>query len=397
MLNDLVIRQLPVPEKGVAQYPDGKLAGFGVRVTATGAKSFYLTYRHNGISRRLNLGRYPVTPLQKARAKALAAMAELAEGRDPDANRKAARTNHDTFAAAVDAFVDGYCKRYNRASTAAETERLLKAYFLPAWKKKRTATITKSDVAAALDPLMERGAHASARHAFAAIRKLFNWLIETGALEASPCAGMKPPAKAGNRDRVLTDDELRQIWQAAVAIGWPFGPIGQLLILTAQRRGEVSAMQWEHIDTARAVWTIPAERTKNGKPHAVPLTPEAMAVLATIPRTSSPYVFPARGLPDQPYSGHSKGKRELDAAADMHDWTLHDLRRTAATGMARLGIAPHVVERVLNHVSGTFSGVAGIYNRFRYEDEMREALSAWERHVLGIVAEAGKSGPVGVS
>ncbi|MFM9941223.1 MAG: tyrosine-type recombinase/integrase [Hyphomicrobiaceae bacterium] len=383
MLNDLVIRRLPIPAEGVTQHPDGKIAGFGVRVTAGGVKSFYLAYRHRGKSRRLNLGRYPVTPLQKARGRALAALSELAEDRDPSGSE--AQTKGDTFAASLTAFVEGYCKRYNRASTAAETERLLRVYFLTAWERRTTASITKADVAAALEPVMKRGSHAAARHAFAAVRKMFNWSVEQGAIETSPCAGMKPPAKAGSRDRVLSDDELKTIWTNAITVGYAFGPIVQILMLTAQRRGEVAAMQWSDIDTTKAVWTIPAERTKNGKPHAVPLSPSALALLATIPRMTSPFVFPARGKPNQPYSGYSKGKRELDAAADLHDWTLHDIRRTAATGMARLGIAPHVVERVLNHVSGTFSGVAGIYNRFRYEDEMRAALIAWEKALRAIV------------
>ena len=367
----------------MTQHPDGKIAGFGVRVTAGGVKSFYLAYRHHGKSRRLNLGRYPVTPLQKARGRALAALSELAElseGRDPNTNA-ATKAEADTFAAAIDAFVEGHCKRYNRASTAAETERLLRVYFLPAWEHRSAASITKADIVAALEPVVKRGAQAAARHGFAALRKLFNWMVEQGALTASPCTGMKTPGKAGTRDRVLTPDELANLWTHAAAIGFPFGTIAQVLALTAQRRGEVAAMKWQDIDFEKAVWTIPAERTKNGKAHSVPLPPAVLALLATVPRTASTYVLPARGKPNQPYSGYSKGKRELDASADLHDWTLHDIRRTAATGMARLGVAPHVVERVLNHVSGTFAGVAGIYNRFRYEDEMRAAHDAWAVHV----------------
>ena len=377
MLNDLIIRKLPMPAQGVAQHPEGKIPGFGVRVTAGGVKSFYLAYRHHGQSRRLNLGRYPVTPL----AKAFAALAELEEGRDPTGPAIAS----EGFAKALDAFVEGYCKRYNRPSTAAETERLLKVYFLPVWQRRSVETITKADVAAALEPVMKRGSKMAARHAFAAIRKMLNWLVEQGAIETSPCLGMKPPAKAGSRDRVLTDDELKAIWQAASGIGYPFGPIVQVLMLTAQRRGEVAAMQWGDLDLEKGVWTIPADRTKNAKPHAVPLSVTARDLLRRIPRTGSAYVFPARGKPKQPYAGYSKGKRELDAAAGLHDWTLHDIRRTAATGMARLGIAPHIVERVLNHVSGTFAGVAGIYNRFRYEDEMREALNKWEQWLVATV------------
>lgn len=123
-------------------------------------------------------------------------------------------------------------------------------------------------------------------------------------------------------------------------------------------------------------------RTKNGKPHTVPLSDLAIAILRAQPRFDSPFVFPARGKPDRPYSGYSKGKREIDALAAMHDWTLHDLRRTAATGMAQLGVPPHVVEKILNHLTGSFCGVAGIYNRFTYQAEMREALDLWGAHVM---------------
>lgn len=380
MLNDLSIRKLPVPSEGVAQHPDGKLPGFGVRVTANGVKSFYLAYRHEGKNRRLNLGRYPATSLQKARGKAYAALSELEDGNDPSGQV----TKTGTFSAALDAFVLNHCQRHNRASTAAETERLLRVYFQPDWKNRNVRAITKADVAQTLEPILKRGAHGSARHAFAAVRKLFNWMVEQGMIESSPCAGSKAPGKAGSRDRVLDDTELSLIWATSACIGLPFGPIVQLLMLTAQRRGEVVAMAWKEIDKATGVWTIPGERTKNGKSHAVPLSKGALSVLATIPTTASPYVFPARGKPNKPYSGYSKGKRELDAAAKLHGWTLHDLRRSAATGMAKLGIAPHVIERVLNHVSGTFGGVAGIYNRFKYDDEIREALKLWDEYVAGV-------------
>ena len=310
----------------MAQYPDGKIAGMGVRVTATGAKSFYLAYRFLGRAHRLNLGRYPTTTLAKARAKAHAALVALSEGNDP----RGTDSKGQPFATVLSAFIEGHCKRHNRPSTAAETERLLNCYFLPFWKSRSVDSITRADVSAALEPVMKRNAHSSARHAFVALRKFFNWCVENGKLNDSPCAGMKPPAKAGSRDRVLSNDELRDIWRHAEALGYPFGRIVQLLMLTAQRRTEVSAMAWDEFDQANAVWTIPAERSKNGKPHTVPLSPASLDILRQIPRTTSRYVFPARGMPQQPYTGWSKGKRQLDAAASLHDWTLHDLRRTAS-------------------------------------------------------------------
>lgn len=263
---------------------------------------------------------------------------------------------------------------------------------MPRWQARRVGDIGKADVQAVMDELMAAGTPSAARHAFAAIRKFFNWCVERGLIAQSPCLAMRPPARTTSRDRVLADGELRAILSAADDQGLPFGPIVRLLVLTAQRRGEVVGMRWDEIDARAALWEIPADRTKNHRPHVVPLTPAALAVLDALPRVpGTPYVFPARGYADRPYSGYSKGKRELDARAGQHGWTLHDLRRTAATGMAKSGVPPHVVERLLNHVSGTFGGVAGVYNRFGYLDEMRDALMRWERHVHDLTAASGQS------
>ncbi len=378
MLNDVMIRKLAPPESGVRQVPDGKVPGFGVRVTANGVKSFYLSYRFQGRSRRINLGRYPVVTLQKARNKALTALLELSDGQDPRGNEEAAASPalHD-FTRTVDRFVQTHCYRFNRPSTAAETARLLSTYFVPVWKQRNVADLTKADVLAALEPILERGAPSAARHAFAAIRKFFNWAVEQGLIEDSPCRTLKAPGKHQSRDRVLSKDELTAVWKAAEDQGDTFGIIVHLLILTAQRRGEVCAMQWGEIDFGQKVWTIPGDRTKNGKTHVVPLSDTVIEILTALPRFNSPYVFPARGKLDQPYSGYSKGKRALNEAVGIDDWTLHDLRRTAATGMAQLGVEPHVVECILNHSTGTFGGVAGVYNRYRYLDQMRSALTTW--------------------
>jgi len=384
MLNDITIRSLAAPQKGAKQYPDGKIPGFGVRVTSTGVKSFYLTYRLQGRSQRLNLGRYPTITLAKARSKAHAALAEISEARDPRPEKEQpAKVLH--FDEGVDLFIERYCSRYNRPSTAMETERLLKSHFVSTWKRRNITDITKADVVLVLEKIMARGTPATARHAFAAIRKFFNWTVEQGLIEDSPCRTMKPPAKAIDRERVLTDEELATVWRASVDQSDTFGIIVRLLILTAQRRGEVCAMRWDELDFEQQTWTLAGERTKNHKSHCIPISGTAIEILRSIPQLGSPYVFPARGKPHQSYTGYSKGKRKLNAKVEITDWTLHDLRRTAATGMARLDVEPHVIERVLNHVSGTFSGVAGVYNRHKYLDSMRRALSVWDRHVQGLV------------
>jgi integrase len=400
------VRNLPVPAAGKVQYPDGQIRGFGVRVSAKGLKSFYLTYRVNGKNRRLMLGHYPHTTLTKARAKAHAALSAVKDRTDP---KTRAGRPPPSFAAALDEFVALYCKTSNRASTAYETERILRALFQPAWGTRRVDTIAKTDVLAVTGKLMRARKPSAANHAFAAARKFFSWCVERDLVAVSPCYTLHAPAPIGKRRNVIEDADLAMLWKAAAnEVGYPFGTIFQLLTLTAQRRGEVCGMRWDELDLDAGLWNIPASRTKNAHPHTVPLTATMLEILeGLVPRAKkakSEFVFPARGKPEQSYTGYSKGKRELDAAfnelrrkqatargqppdaIEDLDWTLHDLRRTAATRMAELGVLPHVVERVLNHVSGTFGRVAGIYNRFQYVDEMREALTVWEAHVLALVS-----------
>lgn len=384
MLNDITVRNMKPPASGSAQYPDGKIKGMGLRVTASGSKSFFLEYRFQTRKHRLNLGRYPVTSLAKARAKAHAALAMIAEGTNP----QGPDTEDISFSAAVDLFVSQYCQHTNRPSTAEQTENLLRGYFLPAWERRTVESLGKADIAIVIEAIVKRGKVSAARHAFAAIRRFFNWMVEQGRIPASPCAGLKPPGRHVSRDHVLTDDELATIWRHTGKHEDTAHTIIRLLLLTAQRTGEVCGMAWDEIDFGERVWTMAGSRTKNHKPHAVPLTDTALAILKSIPRTESPFVFPARGKPLQPYAGYTKPKMALDAASGVTGWTLHDLRRTAATGMARAGMQPHIIERVLNHVSGTFAGVAGVYNRFQYMPEMREALALWERHVLSFAEQS---------
>jgi integrase len=188
---------------------------------------------------------------------------------------------------------------------------------------------------------------------------------------------MKMPARYVPRQRVLTDEELRQVWLTAENAGYPFGTIVRLLILTGQRTGEINSLRFEFIDGDNLTITFP--ETKNGRLHTVPYGPLLMRVLKEVPQKSR-YLFPGRD-PAKPYNGGGKQKFLFDKQCIIAPWTLHDLRRTFATNMARLGVAPHIVERLLNHSSGTISGIAAIYNRFQYLDEMLEAMTAWERYL----------------
>ncbi len=398
-LTDVAIRKMTPPAEGQAETWDKKVPGFGVRVTPAGTKSFVFLYRIEGRPRRLTLGRYPDTTLAKARDLAQQALAQVRRGLDPQVS---VPSGSAMFRAVLDEFVEAHCARHNRASTAKETERLLRSEFLPLWEERGFSEIRKADVLSAIDAIVKRGTPSAANHAFAAIRKLFNWAVGRGYIELSPCIGISRPAKQNSRDRVLGDHELLALWSAAEQVGYPFGSIFQLLALTAQRRGEVAGMRWSDLELAERTWTIPAELTKNNRQHTVPLTPAALMILNNLPRFHDVWVFPARG-DNGPYVGFSKAKRRLDKLANVKrrldanankettdevediEWTLHDLRRTAATGMGKLGVPPHVVERVLNHASGQFKGVAGIYNRFGYLPEMRAALEKWEAHVRPVV------------
>ena len=259
---------------------------------------------------------------------------------------------------------------------------MLRRDFLPFWKSRDIGDISKRDVVAVLDGILGRGTPSAANHAFAYINHFFNWAVSRGILDGSPCLGLSLPAAKVSRERVLSDQELAIVWKEAQKTSYPFGAIVQLLILTGQRRGEVTKMSWAQVDIENAIWTLPPELTKNKREHNLPMSAAVVDIVEGIPRLSETFVFPARGSKTNSFSGFSKSKRRLADACGIETWTLHDLRRTVATGLARLQVQPHVIEKILNHSSGTISGVAAVYNRFQYIDEMRDALEKWEAHIM---------------
>jgi integrase len=208
-----------------------------------------------------------------------------------------------------------------------------------------------------------------------------------GAIELNPTAALKLPTKEVARDRVLNDRELVACWKAAEAEGFPFDKFTHMLILTGQRRGEVAGMRWSEIDFERAMWTIPAQRTKNGTQHTVPLAPLAIEILQSVPRfMNSDLVFTTSGK--TLISGFGRHKARLDVEVGASDWRFHDIRRTVATNMAMMRVPPHIIEAILNHKTGIISGVAAIYNRHAYLDEKHEALEQWAEQMRAMVAQA---------
>jgi integrase len=374
---------------------DTDLAGFGMIVTPAGSKSYIVEYRpgaggRSAPKRRVTIGQHgsPWTP-DTARDEAKRILGLVAVGRDPAADKADARRKEGTTVQDIaTAFIEKYAKA--RQKSWQETERVFRNDVYPAFGSKPVQEVTRQDIVRLVDTVAERGP-IMANRTLAYVRKFFNWCIERGYITATPCAGIKPPGAAKARERVLDDGELAEVWRAAEAIGGNWEGVVKLLILTAQRREEVVAMRWDELDLDGANWTLPGERTKNKRGHEVPLVATAVAALRMVPRLAGcSFVFSTTGL--SAMSGWSRAKSRLDAAIaearskagnsePMPGWTFHDLRRTATTGMARLGIHPHIADAILNHKTGSIQGVAATYNRHGYLGERRCALQSWEAHV----------------
>ena len=355
--------------------------GFSLRVFPTGKKVFSLKYRFGLKQRRLVLGVYPRLTLAQARDKAIEALRLVDDGIDPAARRRQLGMN-------VEAICEDFIRQYARPRNRSwkEAERILQREFVAVHGQRDIREIRRSDVLELMDGAIERGAAYQANRIHANLRKLFNWCVERGIVDESPVMGIRPPTREKARDRVLGDDGISSVLKGCAEEPYPYGPFVPLLLATAQRRGEVSKMRWSEIDMDAKVWVIPADMSKNGKPHVVPLNDFALRLLRNMPQFSNcDWVFTTtrRG----PINGFSKALRHIQIRSKTEDWRFHDLRRTAASGMARLGIAPHVVEKVLNHISGTISGVAAVYNRYGYDAERRDALNKWGQWLERIPTE----------
>lgn len=381
------------PGKSRREVPDGLVPGLYLIVQPSGAKSWAIRYRNPaGKPRKHTLGRYPQMDLSAAREAGRAALAAADAGEDPAQAKKLKReAKADTFEAVVEAFVEKHAKRHNRSWQ--EQAAILRRHAVPAWRDRPIGQISRRDVLELVEGIHDRGAPYAANRTLATVRKLFAWSMERDMIGANPAAGVKAPGKEQSRDRVLEDEEIASLWWAFERMNSRAAGVFKLLLLTAQRRTEVATMRWADLDLDAATWTVP--ETKNDKPNVVPLSAPALEVIRAQPAVeSSPYVFPGRGDPSKPLNGWGKPKDQASELAGVQDWRLHDLRRTAASGLARLGTPPHIVEAVLNHSSGTWAGVAGVYQRHRYDTEKRRALDAWAAHVMSVTGKTADSAEV---
>ena len=391
---------------------DRDLPGFGLRITTSGAKTFLAQYAYGGKKRRVPLGAFGMVTPDKARRQAKTILGQAAAGRDPYGERKAEaaatlekeRAEKEAAAAAAYTFKnlisDWRDARtgVKRESYLTEAAAALKRHFTT-WLDRPASEITKTDAVRELDRIKREAGGTTANRCLSYARAAYNWSVRRDALPMNPFFNVAAPSGEKPRDRVLTEAELRAIWLAAPSAGEPYGDFIRVLLLTMARLSEVALMTWSEISADCGTWTLPKERSKNKKAHVFHLAEPVAAILKARPRLKDcPYVFAAAsGRPITAF-GHAKARLQAAMAAAQAedetralplDWVLHDFRRAGVTALAGMGFAPHVCDRILNHVTGSIQGVAAVYQRAEFLPERKAALMAWAAHV--IAASDGKA------
>ena len=368
-LSDMTIRALKAPAKGAQIHYDDIVPGFGVRVSQQGTKSFVLT--HGRRRHRETIGRVGILPLQEARGEAKRRLAEFTLGKQ--------KPRSMTWKGGVREFleeVEARCK----PRTHTDYERLLARF---PFGETPLSEIAQGDLERDLAKMKKHPAEQ--QHAFVVLRVFVNWAHQKHYVDRSPMERMKPLHRYKPRERVLTDQELVKVWNATG--DGPFGAIVKLLILTGQRKGEISNLTAGMIGDGTI--TLPSWLTKNSREHTFPIGLISKSLLPKSLHRDDPhrFLFPAKtsNQLQTPFNGFSKSKFVLDKRSGVSNWTLHDLRRTFASGLAAQGVSLPVIERILNHVSGSFGGIVGVYQRYDFFPEMKAAVEKWEGHLLTLL------------
>ncbi|MDJ0613986.1 MAG: integrase arm-type DNA-binding domain-containing protein [Rhizobiaceae bacterium] len=389
------------------EYPDVRTGGLYLVVQPTGVKSWAVRYRHplTRKPQKYTLGKYPFITLAEARALAKASLSDIEKGIDPNEKRKQARAEALDETMLLDYQITEFFKLYvdkkQRQKSAYETKRLFNSEVLPQWGNLRVDKITKRDFVQLLNKKSETAPYVANRM-HSALSKFSNWLVEQDILKESFAAGTKKPAKETSRERVLKQHEMMAYWQAANEIGYAFGSIFKLLLLTGARRSEISDLIWSEVDLQGKRLVIDGSRMKGGEEHIIPLSSQAIDVFNEIPmfgkRKSSP-VFTTNQV--TPVSGFSKVKARMDnrisellSDDELQPWRIHDVRRTVATGLADLQVHPHIIEKLIAHKTGSIKGVAAIYNRADYEEQKRTAVDTLGRFIQDLVSSDSNLGKV---
>jgi integrase len=370
---------------------DSELHGFGLKVAKGGSKVYVVQFRagrgRGSPTRRVTIGRHgsPWTPTT-ARREALRLLGQVAAGTDPASEMQAKKREQKAPRNTVRAVAEDWLKRDQASNRRLpEVRRILDRDVLPAIGDKPVAELRKRDVIEMVDGIIDRGSGIMANRTLAIVKRLLTWAAGRDIVESNVAQFVEPPADETQRDRVLSDAELVEIWRAADAQGGVYGAGVKLLMLTGARREEIFGLTEGELDLAGAAIRLPASRTKVKEVRAIPLSPQAVLILEALPRLAGPYLLSATG--ERPWRDFPRNKRYLDARLPgMRPWVIHDLRRSCATGMQRLGARLETIEAVLGHVSGSRRGIVGTYQRHAFEAEARAALEAWGRHVEALLS-----------
>jgi integrase len=351
------------------------LPGFGYRIRSSGVKRWVCQFEVHGKTRRITIGSPDLFSAEEARRIARQTLAKARLGVDAVAEKAEAKA---AAALTLGSVVERYLADKEgklRPSSMVHLKRHLRVWWKPLHRMPLNA-VARKDIAAHLD-----GPPVAAAQARTSLMALYSWAMKRGDAESNPVIGTAVPDEhIKPRERVLTAAELVEVWRAAGDD--VYGKIIKLLILCGSRRAEIGDMQWNELHQQEGIWILPAERAKNARVHVMPLASEAWAILATVPRwRDGAFVFGRKAG----FQAWSLNKRLLDHRVDLAPWVIHDIRRSVATGMAEIGILPHVIEAVLSHVSGHKAGIAGVYNKASYEREMKSALALWADHVRSLV------------
>ena len=360
-------------------YRDRSTKGLQLRVGTTGVRSFSYVYRIGRKMGRVSLGKYPDFSLKAARDKTNEYRRLVALGVDPRSEKnEKIKKEQMTVGLMVEEFIEKYAKPKNSSWKQAESN--LRLYLISALGKKPIHEVTRPDIHQILDDLVGRGKHTAANRALAHTRKFFGWLVERGYLDYSPAAYIKPRHQEQEREKVLTNDELRAIWIASEAMSGPYSAWIKLLLLCGQRRLETASLRRSQI--IDNCWHLSGEDTKNKQLHIVPLSQQAMAIIDQLLEQDGEFLIKTGRTGDKPVNGFSKAKVQLDRLSGITDWKFHDIRRTVATNLSKLGVDRSLLQRIVNH---TDSGVTAIYDRYSYLEEKRDALQKWADKLDDIV------------
>jgi integrase len=374
-LTDAAVKRLKAPAQGQIDFFDSGYPGLTLRISCGGRKTWNYCYRFAGKPRRMSLDVYPVMSVAEAHDAWRAARDRVRAGHDP---AKPSITPATDFGSIFEEWMQ---RDQEQHRSARDTRKRIEREVLSLWAHRKIDSIGRRDILDALDRMVDRGNVTSALRLYAHLHRMFQWCLGRGIVQANPVTALPKPASETRRDRVLDDAELLKVWQAAEKVGYPYGQATQVLILTGARRQEIAALRWSEIEDG--IIHLSGARTKNGEPHLISLSSFARPILASLPQTGD-FVFSLTGK--FPIRNWSRAKADLDDFAGVTEpFVIHDLRRTVATGLQKLGVPLEVTEAILGHTSGSRSGVVRIYQRHDYLPERKAALESWGAYVMALV------------